>query len=57
MGKINIKGQSAVPLKIYFNKKNVAKVLIGIGTGKKLYDKRASIKERDDNRRNQRGED
>lgn len=57
MGKINIKGHSAVPLKIYFNKKNVAKVLIGIGTGKKLYDKRASIKERDDNRRNQRGED
>ena len=57
MGKINIKGHSAVPLKIYFNKKNVAKVLIGIGTGKKLYDKRASIKERDYNRRNQRGED
>lgn len=57
MGKINIKGHSAVPLKIYFNKKNIAKVLIGIGTGKKLYDKRASIKERDDNRRNQRGED
>lgn len=57
MGKINIKGHSAVPLKIYFNKKNVAKVLIGIGTGKKLYDKRAAIKERDDNRRNQRGED
>ena len=57
MGKINIKGHSAVPLKIYFNKKNVAKVLIGIGTGKILYDKRASIKERDDNRRNQRGED
>ena len=57
MGKINIKGHSTVPLKIYFNKKNVAKVLIGIGTGKKLYDKRASIKERDDNRRNQRGED
>ena len=57
MGKINIKGHSAAPLKIYFNKKNVAKVLIGIGTGKKLYDKRASIKERDDNRRNQRGED
>ena len=57
MGKMNIKGYSATPLKIYFNKRNVAKVLIGIGKGKKLYDKRQSIKERDDNRRQQRGED
>jgi SsrA-binding protein len=57
MGKMNIKGYSATPLKIYFNKRNVAKVLIGIGKGKKLFDKRQSIKERDDNRRQQRGED
>ena len=57
IGKMNIKGYSATPLKIYFNKRNVAKVLIGIGKGKKLYDKRQSIKERDDNRRQQRGED
>jgi SsrA-binding protein len=57
LGKMNMKGYSATPLKIFFNKRNIAKVLIGIGTGKKLYDKRASIKERDDKRRNQRGED
>lgn len=57
MGKMHIKGFSATPLKIYFNKRNVAKVLIGIGKGKKLFDKRQSIKERDDNRRQQRGED
>lgn len=57
MDKMNIKGYSATPLKIYFNKRNVAKVLIGIGKGKKLFDKRQSIKERDDNRRQQRGED
>ena len=57
IGKMNAKGYSATPLKIYFNKRNIAKVLIGVGKGKKLFDKRRSIKERDDARRNQRGED
>ncbi len=57
IGKMQIKGYSAVPLKIFFNKKNYAKIIIGIGRGKKLYDKRESIKQRDENRRNQRGED
>jgi SsrA-binding protein len=57
IGKLNDKGYSAFPLKIYFNNKGFAKVLIGIGRGKKLYDKRASIKKRDEDRRIQRGED
>jgi len=57
LGKLNEKGYSAFPLKIYFNKKNFAKVLIGIGRGKKLYDKRETIKKRDENRRAQRGEE
>jgi len=57
IGKLDSKGYSAFALKIYFNKRNVAKVLVGIGRGKKLYDKREAIKERDDNRRRQRGED
>lgn len=57
VGKMNSKGYSALALKIYFNKKNFAKILVGIGRGKKLYDKREAIKERDDNRRKQRGED
>lgn len=56
-GKMQIQGYSAIPLKIFFNKKNFAKVLIGLGRGKKLYDKRESIKQRDENRRNQRGEE
>jgi SsrA-binding protein len=56
-GKMQIQGYSAIPIKIFFNKKNFAKVLIGLGRGKKLYDKRESIKKRDENRRNQRGED
>lgn len=57
IGKMNIKGYSAMPLKIYFNQKNIVKVLVGMGKGKKLYDKRESIKERDEQRRNQRGEE
>ena len=57
IGKIGTKGFSAFPLKIYFNKKGFAKVLIGIGRGKKLYDKRETIKKRDENRRVQRGEE
>jgi len=39
-------GYTLVPLKLYF-KHNRAKVLIGIAKGKKNYDKRATIKERD----------
>jgi SsrA-binding protein len=57
IGKLQGKGYSAFPLKIYFNKKNFAKVLIGLGRGKKIYDKRETIKKRDENRRNQRGEE
>lgn len=56
-GKMQIQGYSAVPIKIFFSKKNFAKVLIGLGRGKKLYDKRESIKQRDETRRNQRGEE
>jgi SsrA-binding protein len=57
LGKMQEKGYACLPIKIYFNKKNIAKVLIGIGRGKKLYDKRDSIKKRDENRRKQRGEE
>lgn len=57
IGKITTKSCTAFPLKIFFNKKGFAKVLIGIGHGKKLYDKRESIKKRDENRRIQRGEE
>lgn len=43
---IKIEGLTIIPLKLYF-KKNKVKILIGICKGKKLYDKRATIKERD----------
>ena len=44
--KIKLEGYTLVPLKIYFVKSR-AKVLLGLCKGKKDYDKRESIKERD----------
>lgn len=44
--KIKLEGYTLVPLKLYF-KKNVAKILLGLCKGKKNYDKREAIKEKD----------
>jgi SsrA-binding protein len=44
------KGLTLIPLKIYFTDKGIAKVEIGIAKGKKLYDKRETIKKRDTER-------
>lgn len=41
------KGYTIVPLKIFFTEKNLAKMEIGLGKGKKLHDKRESIKSRE----------
>ncbi|MBY0307916.1 MAG: SsrA-binding protein SmpB [Phycisphaerales bacterium] len=41
-----VKGVTIVPLKLYF-KNGYAKVLIGLGTGRKRHDKREAIKERE----------
>ena len=43
---VEISGYTLVPLKLYFNK-NKAKILLGVAKGKKNYDKREAIKERD----------
>ncbi|MGK7862374.1 SsrA-binding protein SmpB [Falsiroseomonas sp. E2-1-a4] len=40
-------GISLVPLAIQFNERGVAKILLGVGEGKKKHDKRAAIAERD----------
>lgn len=48
--KIKEKGYTIVPLRLFFNEKNLAKVEIGLGKGKKLHDKRESIKQRDTER-------
>lgn len=43
---IELEGFSLVPLKLYM-KKNKAKLLIGVAKGKKIYDKRETIKRRE----------
>ncbi len=45
--KTSKEGYTLIPLKVYFNKDNRAKLLVGLCKGKKNYDKRESIKERD----------
>ena len=44
--KINIEGYTLIPLKLYFNR-GLAKITIGVCKGKKNYDKKEAIKERD----------
>ena len=43
---VTLNGYTLIPLKIYF-KNNKAKLLLGIAKGKKTYDKRETIKQRD----------
>ncbi|GAB4282781.1 MAG: SsrA-binding protein SmpB [Coriobacteriia bacterium] len=47
IGKTKERGSTLVPLKMYFNERNLVKVELGLARGKKMYDKRASIAERD----------
>ena len=49
-GKLHEKGLALIPLRIYFIDNGKAKVELGLGRGKKLYDKRAALKERQTNR-------
>ena len=48
--KLKEKGYTLIPLRLFFNEKNLAKVEIGLGKGKKLHDKRETIKQRDSDR-------
>ena len=45
--KMKDKGYTIVPLKVFLNEKNLVKVEIGLARGKKLHDKRKTIKQRD----------
>ncbi len=47
IGKVRLKGYTLIALSLYFNNKNIVKLEIGVAKGKKLYDKRHSIKEKD----------
>ena len=46
IGKTKIKGYTLVPIRVY-SKKNLIKFEIGLGKGKKLYDKRVDLKNKD----------
>ena len=54
IGELSRKGSTLVAIRLFFNEKGLAKLEIGLGRGKKLYDKRETIKERDWNREKQR---
>tara|TARA_B100000029_G_scaffold283923_1_gene277610 strand:- start:1022 stop:1471 length:450 start_codon:yes stop_codon:yes gene_type:complete len=47
LGNINNKGNTLVPLRIFFSSKGFAKLLMAVGEGKKKYDKRQTKKERE----------
>jgi len=47
------KGYTLVPLRIYLNEKGLVKLELGVGRGKKLYDKRQTIAKKDAERRMQ----
>ena len=46
-GKLTQKGLTLIPLKIYFNARGFAKIELGLCKGKKLYDKRETVKRRE----------
>ena len=45
--KVKEKGNSIVPLRLFINEKNKAKIEIALAKGKKIYDKRERIREKD----------
>ena len=44
---VKLKGMTVVPYKIIINERNLCKIVIAVAKGKKTYDKRKAIKERD----------
>ena len=50
VGKLQDKGATIVPLKLYFNNRGRLKVLLGVGYGKNKIDKRETIKQREWNK-------
>lgn len=43
-------GQTLIPLRLFINEKGLAKLVVGVARGKREYDKRQSIREREDKR-------
>ena len=48
--KLKEKGYTLIPLRIFLNEKNLVKVEVGLVKGKKMHDKRESIKQRETER-------
>ena len=48
--KVKLKGVTIVPLRLFINEKGLAKIEIAVAKGKKLFDKRESLKEKDNKR-------
>lgn len=54
IGGVHKDGLTIIPLKLYFDNKGMAKILIALAKGKKQYDKRQAVKQRDWNRQKER---
>ena len=48
---VNIKGNAIIPMRLFINDRGLAKLEIALAKGKKLYDKRETIKDRESKRR------
>ena len=49
-GKVKTKGVTIIPIRLFVNEKGKAKVEIAVAKGKKIFDKRESLKEKDNKR-------
>ena len=47
IGKVTLKGLTLIPLRIYFNRRGLAKVELAVAKGRKTIDKRAKLKEKE----------
>lgn len=56
LSKMKEKGTTIIPIQLFFNERGYAKIEIAIARGKKLFDKRESLKEKDVRRQMQRTE-
>ena len=54
LGKVKEKGNSIIPIRLFINQTGRCKLEISLAKGKKIYDKRESIKEKDQKRENDR---
>jgi len=52
--KVNQDGLTIMPIKLFFNERNYCKIVVGLCKGKKLHDKRESLKKKDLNRQAER---